>query len=283
MSRHRHITTLALSGLLVGGLTACGGGDKPAATETESAQESSAQETGSSEEESATEETTQESSPEETSEESGGEASGVPPLEELWPTVIDNANSAESMTTTIAGSDGEMTIDATLTGQLDDSNFQVEATIDGGEVSIIAVEETYYLNGDESFWTMAGGEAQASTLAGQWIEAPPEMGIGDSFSLSTLWEEFFGEVPTDASDLQTSTAEMGEVDGMEAYHYVVENDEAEIWVSADGEDNLLRVVIAEGAEAGDDLEMNIRDWNDAPQVEAPQDAVPIEELMGSQG
>ena len=47
MARHRHITTLALSGLLVGGLTACGGGDEPAATETESAQESSAQETGS--------------------------------------------------------------------------------------------------------------------------------------------------------------------------------------------------------------------------------------------
>ncbi|ANS79185.1 hypothetical protein SGUI_1789 [Serinicoccus hydrothermalis] len=273
-TRHRHITTIALSGLLLGGLAACGGEDEPAATETESAPEET-----SAEDTSAPEETTEEMTEEETSEDSG-DASGVPAFEELWPTVIDNASNAESMTATIVGSDGEMTIDATLTGQLDDSNFQVDATIDDGTVSIIAVDETYYLNGDEAFWTMAGGEAQAGTLAGQYIEVPPEMGIGETFSLSSLWEEFFAEVPTDASDMQTSTAEMGDVDGTEAYHYVIEDENAEVWVSADGEDNLLRVLIPGESGEDDDLEMNITDWNDAPQVEAPEDAVPIEEVMG---
>lgn|GEM_PF-4901219 len=278
MSSNRHLTSIALAGLLLGGLTACGGEDEPAASPpadaaAESPEDAAADDTAT--EEDMAEETTEE----EATEEAAG-SSEVPPLEDLWPTVIDNANSAESMTATITGSDDEMTIDATLSGQLDNSNFSVDATIDGAQVQIIAVDEVYYLNGDEAFWTMAGASAEAETLAGQWIETPPEMNIGDSFSLSSLWEEFFSEIPTDASDLQTSAEELGEVDGVEAYHYTIEDEEAEIWISADGEDNLLRVLISEGME--EPLEMVLTDWNSAEEVEAPADAVPAEELMGSE-
>lgn len=277
MSSKRHLTSIALAGLLLGGLAACGGEDEPAASPSEDAAAESPEDTAA--DDSATEEDmAEETTEEETTEEAAG-SSEVPPLEDIWPTVIDNANSAESMTATIMGSDDEMTIDATLSGQLDNSNFSVDATIDGAQVQIIAADEVYYLNGDEAFWTMAGASAEAETVAGQWIETPPEMNIGDSFSLSSLWEEFFAEIPTDASDLQTSAAELGEVDGVEAYHYTIEDEEAEIWISADGEDNLLRVLISEGM--AEPLEMVLTDWNSAEEVEAPADAVPAEELMGS--
>ncbi|WP_192796571.1 hypothetical protein [Serinicoccus kebangsaanensis] len=273
MSRSRHLSGSLAAGLLVVGLAACSPGEEPDATASAEPGGGSTETPAAGGEPAEPEATTEEP----TEGASAGAADGIPPLDELWPTVIDNADSAESMTTTITGSDG---IDATLTGQLDDSNFQVDASVQGAEVSIIGVEDVYYINGDEAFWTAAGGESLAGTMSDRWIETPPGMDVGESLSLSTLWEEFFAEVPTDVSDLQTSSAELTELDGVEAYHYVVEDGQADIWVSADGADHLLRVVIAD--ESGDeDLAMSITDWDDAPPVEAPDDAVPIEDIMGS--
>lgn len=269
--RTDHVRVLALTGALAFGLTACGGEDEPAATTPASGEtsEDAGAETEGSESTEGTEETEEDT-------EQAAPADGVPALADIWPGVIDNAESAESMTANIVGNDGQMDIDATLTGQLDDSNFQVDATVDEGKVSIIGDDGTYYIKGDEGFWTLSGAPDPA-TVADQWIEAPEDMGVDDTFALSSLWEEFFAEVPTDASDLQTSSAELGEVDGVEAYHYTIEGQDAEIWVSADGEDNLLKVLIGEGMT--EPMEMTITDWNAAEPVEPPADAVPIEELM----
>lgn len=283
MIQRNRITTLAFAGALAFGLSACGGDDEPEATAPAQTESDAA---GDGAEESAdagsgdmAQETEGDDMAEETAEETEAPVADgdVPPLEDIWSDVIENANSAESMTATISGSDGTMAIDATLTGQLDDSNFQVDATIDDGEVSIIADGETYYINGDEGFWGMAGAP-DAGSFAGQWIEAPAEMGIGDTFSLSSLWSDFFAEVPQDGSDLQTSTAELSDLDGVEAYHYVIDGQDAEVWVSADGEQNLLRVLIGEGQEQ--DIELTVTDWNETEPVEPPEDAVPAEELMG---
>lgn len=275
MKQRTRITTLTLTGALALTLSACGGDEEPEASAP--AQTGSTDEAAAETDAPETDEETEEPAEETSETEAGGEADGVPPLADIWPTVIENANSAESMTATIVGQGEGMTIDATLTGQLDDSNFQVDATIDGAEVSIIADGDVYYINGAAEFWEMSGAP-NAEVFGDQWIEAPEGMGLGEAFSLSSLWNDFFSEVPSDTSDLQTSSAELSEVDGVEAYHYVIDGEDAEIWISADGDDNLLKVIIGEGME--EDLELTVTDWNEAPTVEAPADAVPVEELMG---
>lgn len=202
----------------------------------------------------------------------------VPALADIWPTALENAREAESVTATLTGaSDGE-DMDVTMQGQLDDSNYQIDMTMGDASASIIGDEDTYYINGDANFWneTAPGAEDETETFADRWIIAPPELGVAESLSFSDLWSTFLADVPTDAEQLQTSSAELTELDGQEAYHYVVEDDGTEIWVSADGEDNILRVSTED---EGEEMEMRATDWNDTDRVDPPSDAVTIEELM----
>lgn len=209
----------------------------------------------------------------------GSAADGeVPALADIWPTALENARETESVTATLTGaSDGEE-MDVTMQGQLDDSNFQIDMTVDDASASIIADEGTFYINGDENFWdeSAPGSEDEAQTFADRWIIAPPEMGVAESMSFSDLWSTFLADVPTDAEQLQTSSAELTELDGQEAYHYVVEDDGTEIWVSADGEDNILKVSTED---EGEEMELTATDWNDTDLVDPPSDAVTLEELM----
>lgn len=288
MHVRRTTTLLALPLALSLTLAACGGEDEP--EETTSAAAPATPDAAETTPEAATaapvetteaevteaETTTQEPTEEETTE-AAGSADGVPELADVWPDVIDNARAAESVTATMSGVQGGEELEATLSGQMDDSNFEVDISVDEANATVMADEGVYYINGNEDFWVMSGAP-DAAAFADTWIEAPADSGIGDQFTLSSLWEEFFQAVPTDAASLQTSSAELSELDGVEAYHYVIDGEEAEIWVSADGEDNLLRVIIDEGSE--EPMEITATDWNDVDPIDPPENVVPIEELMG---
>lgn len=292
MRLHR-TTTTAVALTLALGLTACGGEDEaeettpevttPAATPDDAAAETGALGTPTDIADETTEETTEaeESTDAATATEEAtagaGTEDGVPELADIWPDVIANAQAAEAVTATISGVQGGEELEATLTGQMDDSNFQVDIRLDDANAVVMADEGEYFINGDEGFWEMSGAP-DPSALAGEWVEAPAEAGIGEQFSLSALWEDFFQAVPTDAGSLRTSSAELADLDGVEAYHYVVQGENAEIWVSADGEDNLLRVLIDEDSE--EPMEITTSDWNDVDPIDPPTDAVPIEELVG---
>lgn len=288
MHARRTTTLLALPLALSLTLAACGGEDEPEETTSAAApttpdvadttpEAQTAAPVESTEAQATEAETTTEEEPTEEETTDAGSADGVPALADIWPVAIDNARASESVTATISGVQGGEELDATLSGQMDDSNFEVDITLDDASATVMADEGVYYVNGDEGFWEMSGAPDPAA-FADQWIEAPADSGIGDQFTLSSLWEGFFQSVPTDAASLQTSSAELSDLDGVEAYHYVIDGEDAEIWVSADGEDNLLRVIIDEGSE--EPMEIVATDWNDVDPHDPPADAVPVSELMG---
>lgn len=283
--RSAPVRSLALSGVLCLGLTACGGDDpaegttapvtsaaptveEPAATTEEPAEETT-------EEAATTEDETTEATTEAES------ADGVPELTDIWPNTTQIAQDAEAVAFTVVGSTPQGDIDADVRGQLDDSNYEARVQMDDMEVTIIMAEGVHYVRGNTEFWAQAGAPA---TLADTWISVPEEMGLGDSFSLATLWGDFGGAMPTDTGDLQTSSAELTELDGEEVYHYVIESEDAQIWIAADGTDELRRIELGGDTAPGDEpMVITTSDWDDVDPVEAPEESTPIEEVMGGTG
>lgn len=296
MKQHRTRTVgIALAAALALTVAACGDGDSEDPTtpapsgpvETDSSQTEDPVDTDDqtaalpgqddSDQDTASDETTDATDDDATSDDATDAGSGdVPPLDEVWPTAVENARSAESVTATISGTvDGEE-MDATLQGQMDDSNFQVKMKMEGASVELIGDGGDVYLNGDEEFWQVAAGMGEeGSRFADTWIIAPPDMGVEESLSFSALWAEFLDGIPTEAEDLQTSTAELSELDGEEVYHYVVQGEDVEIWLSDEGE--YIRKVSV--VDQGDPLELTATDWDETEEVDPPSDAVSIEELM----
>lgn len=207
----------------------------------------------------------------------GGVAAGeAPDLAIVWPTVVENTRSLDALTADISVVQNGQTMEASLTGQMDDSNFQVEISMDGDSATVVADDGAYFVNGEAGFWEMVGAP-DPSVLADQWVEAPEEAGLASEFSLSQLWSDFLREIPTETSWAQGVVGELSEFDGVEAYHYLVEQEGVEIWITADGEDNLIRATIDEGTE--EPFEIKVSDWDDVEPVEAPTDARSFEELM----
>ncbi|MGO0575751.1 hypothetical protein [Ornithinimicrobium panacihumi] len=214
----------------------------------------------------------------------GGTVAGdVPPLEEVWPQVMDNVESAESVDVTMGGvMDGEE-LEVTLRGQLDDSNYEANVVMAQGEVSIVKADGSHFVQGDETFWAEAGGPGTES-LAGTWVQIPEDMGFADAFSMASLWEDFISEIPRSTSDLQTYSAVLTDLDGEPAYHYSISTEDAEIWVAAEGEPYLLKVELGDSASNGaEQLRIEAKDWDAVEAIEAPEDATPIEEVLPGAG
>lgn len=289
MLRSNRLLSLALVGALGLGLTACGGDEEPttptsAASPTTQAPAEPTTDDAAETTEAAAPATTEDDAEETTEaaeETTDGTAAGdVPVLEEIWPTVLDNTQNADSLDVTMGGVMEGEELAINMRGHLDDSNYLAKVAMQGAEVEVVMAEGFHYVRGDEGFWTQAG-VPDASGLAGTWVEIPEEMGFADAFSMSTLWRDFFSSVPTSASDLQTSDAELTELDGQEAYHYTISTEDAEIWVAAEDDPYLLKVVLDEGSE--EPMTIEITDFNDVDEVPAPEDSKPIEEVMGGTG
>lgn len=295
MHTHHRLLTLAAAGALTLGLTACGDDEKTTTTTTPA---SSTTPSADAAVESATapdaavatvtEEAAASSGPltpaaddAATSADAGaggasaGTEAGVPELEEIWPDVLENAQDAESVHAEFSGVMDGADMQVELEGQTDDSNFRLDLENEGAHVEVRAEGDTYYLKGDEEFWKVTGAPDPAAP-ADRWVIAPPDAGIEEQMSFSSLWGELTNTLPSSSVDLQTSAAVKDEVDGEPAYHYTIDGQDAQVWVSADGEDHLLRAVI--GDPEGD-IEIKFSDWNEVEKVSMPKDAVPAEELM----
>lgn len=274
------LLSLALAGVVGLGLTACGGDEEPATpttaqspttqaptTEAEATTDAAAPATTEDEAAETAEMTTQDTA-----------AGEVPELVDIWPTVLDNTENAEALDVVIDGATDGQEIAMHLRGQLDDSNYEATVEMDGAQVEVIMAEGSHYVRGDEGFWSQAGLPNPAD-LEGMWVQIPEEMGFADSFSISTLWEDFFASVPTDPADLQTSSAELTELDGQPAYHYEIETEDAEVWVAAEGDPYLMKAILDDGTDAEESMTIEISDYNDVDEVSAPEESTPIEEVI----
>ena len=159
-----------------------------------------------------------------------------------------------------------------LEGKSDDSEYHVVMTMGGMTMAMTKADGTFYMRSDEGFWLDSGlTEDQAALMADRWIVVPEEeapQGLGIAF----LFDEFSMMEPSEG-DMAGAAGEMDEVEGREAYHYTLA-DGTEIWISADERTELLRMSVDDG----EPMEIVIHDW-DAEPVEAPEDAVTVEELL----
>lgn len=199
-------------------------------------------------------------------------AGEAPPLADVWPTALEQAEAAEQVMAKITGSADARVIEAEVAGQLDDSNYQVNATIDDLEIAVIHAEETYFLKGNEAYWETSGAP-DPEVLAGEWVEAPESLDVGGVFSLSTLWGNAFAALPKANADLATSAAEITEVSGTAAYHYTLAADATELWISVVGNE-LLKANVTEGVTQP--VEVVVGSWDDAPVIQPP-DALKLED------
>jgi len=267
MNRRRMFTvSLAAVAVTVAG---CSSSEEPPATTSEPSAEAPAEDTAS--------ETTPDEAAETTDAGSEQADGDVPEFADIWPDVIDNTTNAESLTADLSMDQGGQEVTFYLSGQLDDSNYEIRANLPGQQVEMVMADGRMYLRGDQGFLESTGmpsPEAAADT----WIVLPEGMDIGEDFSLQQLWQDAFSdfEMPQD-SDVQES--ELTELDGIEAYRYLVTEDGAdvEVWVDA-AELTLLQV---EGSDDTQAVSMSFREWNAVGPIAAPEDATPIEELMGS--
>lgn len=203
---------------------------------------------------------------------------GVPALADIWDDVLANTQSAESVTAMISGPIEGQRLQADLRGRLDDSNYQVDLQLDDAAASIIGDDGDYFINGDAGYWELAAGPDTAP-LADQWVVLPEDgQGIAEQFGMSAMWSGFLGTLPTDEVQMQTSSEQLTELDGVPAYHYSVATEDAEIWISADGQERLLRLLVDEGTP--DQMEVVATDWDSTEPVDPPEDARTVEEIVG---
>jgi hypothetical protein len=266
MIRRRMFTvSLAAVAITVAG---CSSSEEPPAATSAPTAEDTADDTAS--------ETTDEAA--ETTDAAPGELDGdVPAFADIWEEVIANSSNAESLTADLSTNQGGEEITFYLSGQLDDSNFEIRANLPGQQVEMVMADGRMYLRGDQGFLESTGMPAPEAA-AGTWIVLPEGMDIGDDFSLQGLWRDAFSDFQMPEST-EVKESELTEVDGVEAYRYLVTDDGAdvEVWVDA-AELMLLKV---EGSDGGEGVSMTFKDWNAVGPIATPEGATPIEELMGS--
>ena len=195
----------------------------------------------------------------------------APPLAEVWPTALEQAEAAEEVNALIRGHTQGMVIEAEVAGQFDDSNYQVNATMDDLEISIIFADDQHYLRGNEAYWEVSGAP-EPERLDGEWVEAPSSLDLR-GFSLSSLWEGALGVAPAADADLETSAVEVTELNGRAAYHYTLAATGAEVWVSV-VDSKLLKASMPDAGEEPTELE--VFTWEDAPEI-FPPDAITIDD------
>lgn len=275
--------TVATAGALALVLGACGSDEENETEETPTVEESDgADESEGTDDAGDTEDASVAPAPVDGGDESadagaGTVEDGVPPLEEVFPTAVENARGADSATGRMSGpfdSSGGGTIE--VSGQLDDSNFSVAMDTAEGTAEVLAVDGDYYINGDEDFWASSGATGdEAAPLFDTWVQAPPELGVEQEFSFSELWQQMLQDIPTEASYLQTESATQDTFEGEEALRYDLAAEDTQIWLSADAQHLLgVSTVQPEGA-----LEIVFSEWNEVEPKEAPADARPLEELV----
>lgn len=283
MKQHRTLTA-AFAAALALTLAACGGEDEaePTTPAPPAGTEDVAEETAGDVAEETAEQTaappdqddaaaTTDTEPEEEEPTTDAAADGeVPALEDILPTAMENAQDAEAVVARVTTPES----DTLIHGRVDDSNYRIDTTDGPSTFSVIGDEGTHYFIGNVGYWryTVSGSEEYAEDYADKWVIAPPTMGFDESMSLTRLWESSLEDFPTGPGQLQTSSAELSDLDGQEAYYYVLE-DGSEFWVTTDTEPYPLGRTL-------DGQDLRYEAWNDDVEVvEPPDDAITVEELV----
>jgi hypothetical protein len=151
-----------------------------------------------------------------------------------------------------------------IAGDRDGKN--TKATMNDGTVGaeLLTVGADTYIKADAAYWAKNGSPAIAKIAAGKYIKAPAGTGASD-LKVGTLLDEVFTKELPLAGALQK--VEAADVAGVPAYLLTdkVGAANGKLYISADGQSNLLRIV-SMNADSGT---LDFTDWNAVEPMTAP--------------
>ncbi|GAA5166260.1 hypothetical protein [Ornithinimicrobium tianjinense] len=102
-------------------------------------------------------------------------------------------------------------LEATFTGRPDSPSYGMDVDFAGMTVEGVVADGVYYVRADEAFWQEAGYADVAADGASAM----------EGISFPALWSELVTKALV-GGYLDTTVAELTELDGTAAYHYVTE-------------------------------------------------------------
>jgi|BarGraNGADG00312_2_1021985.scaffolds.fasta_scaffold12434_3 hypothetical protein len=136
-----------------------------------------------------------------------------------------------------------------------------------GSIEILTAGGATYIKADKAYWTKNGSPAVAKTAAGKYLKVPAgsAAGMGD-LTVGKLLDQIFANEISISGKVLTKV-EKGDVDGIPAYVLTdrVGGDNSKIYVSADGQARLLRIV----GPKSQPTTLNFTEWDAVKPVSAP--------------
>lgn len=166
-------------------------------------------------------------------------------------------------------SDGqENTFDAS--GMLDGSNYRVVLGQGGATIDLIFAESQLFLKADKDFWAESGGDEASAEYVGKWVQVNAELSavlkeMNPGFLISTMSDSFTSEKlapevtrgTVGSQDVFIVTSSKGAASG-------------QFSIAADGTWLPLKYETTSKDSPGS---MTFTEWNSAPAVKAPIDAI----------
>lgn len=174
----------------------------------------------------------------------------VPPLEDVWPEAYASIEEATSVAVDGNVTQGGQEMTVSIAGQIDDSSYAGNVSMDGVAIEIIGNSENTYMKPNTAFYEQNGGAQLQDMVGEKWLRMPAGEG---GFTMSTLWESFIGDIPAgDEFGNSDYTSEPTELDGEQVYKYTGSNEDtgAPVSVYLSQDNRLLRVEAQSGSEGG---------------------------------
>jgi hypothetical protein len=187
----------------------------------------------------------------------------VPSAKVLYDQMRKNVAAATSVRIKGQVTTGGKKITIDIAGDRDGKNTRAVVNDGTGEVELLTTGGSTYIKADNAYWTKNASAAAAKIAAGKYVKIPSASGTGD-LKVGSLLDGAFTDLPLSGA---LQKVESTDVDGTPAYLLAdrLKPQSGQMYVTADGNANLLRIVSAKG-NAGT---LDFSEWNAVPPVSPP--------------
>ncbi len=153
-----------------------------------------------------------------------------------------------------------------LSGSRDGKNQRLTMNVAGeGSETILVVDGKQYLKADRSYWEAQDAGDVADQVGDKYVSSTEP--VDGDMSWGAVVDEMFAEGLTKLQALNIKV-DNANLDGVPAYRLTdrVAGDGTELWVSADGKANLLKI---SGKDDDGPVALKFSDWNAVAPITAP--------------
>ena len=193
----------------------------------------------------------------------GSAAKVVPSPKVLYDQMRKNVAAASSVHIKGQVTTGGKKITIDIAGDRDGKNTKAKVSDGTGEVELLTTGGNTYIKADNAYWTKNASAAAAKIAAGKYVKIPSGAGTG-GLKVGSLLDGAFTDLPLSGT---LQKVESTDVDGTPAYLLAdrLKPQSGQIYLTADGKANLLRIVSAK-TNAGT---LDFSEWNAVPPVSPP--------------